>query len=150
RDLALLAVIVGLAVSWAGERWHSQSSIFYTGNPLDLAIAGDGFFTITDPQTSVWVVTRQGSLFINADGLLAVRAKGLEWPVNPAICIPADASAISVSLDGRVSVQQAGTSSLSQVGQLQVATFKEPGKLRRLGSSLYGQDNRTGSPIATL
>jgi len=123
---------------------HSQGDFETTGNPLDLAIEGDGFFQVTLPDGSM-AYSRAGSFKLNETGQL-VTSDG--YQVNPSITIPADAIGITISTDGKVSVKQPGSTSASQVGQLQTARFQNPAGMRAMGRNLFQETESSGS--ATL
>src|SRR6185436_19212300 len=75
-----------------------------TNGPLDVAIQGQGFFQVTLPDGRT-AYTRAGAFHMNAEGGI-VTAEG--YPLEPAITIPADATSISISKEGVVSVTVAG------------------------------------------
>jgi len=122
---------------------HAQGSMTQTENPLDLAIEGDGFFQVQRP-TGELAYTRAGNLKVDANGTL-VTVDGLK--VEPAINIPTDATAITISPDGVVSVVTAGQTASQEVGNLQLAGFANPAGLQALGRSLWAPTNASGEPI---
>ena len=126
----------------ATERIFTQGNLTQTGNPLDLAINGNGFFQITLPDGTT-AYTRDGSFQINSQGQL-VTASG--YTVAPAITIPANTLSITVSPDGIISVQQAGNPAPVQVGQLQLASFINPAGLQSMGENLYLETAASGAP----
>jgi len=126
----------------ATERIFTQGNLTQTGNPLDLAINGNGFFQITLPDGTT-AYTRDGSFQINSQGQL-VTASG--YTVAPAITIPANTLSITVSPDGIISVQQAGNPTPVQVGQLQLASFTNPAGLQSMGENLYLETAASGAP----
>jgi flagellar basal-body rod protein FlgG len=126
----------------ATERIFTQGNLTQTGNPLDLAINGNGFFQITLPDGTT-AYTRDGSFQINSQGQL-VTASG--YTVAPAITIPANTLSITVSPDGIISVQQAGNPTPVQVGQLQLASFINPAGLQSMGGNLYLETAASGAP----
>lgn len=126
----------------ATERIFTQGNLTQTGNPLDLAINGNGFFQITLPDGTT-AYTRDGSFQINSQGQV-VTASG--YTVAPAITIPANTVSITVSADGIVSVQQAGNPAPVQVGQLQLASFINPAGLQSMGENLYLETAASGAP----
>ena len=101
------------------ERIFMQGDFKQTGNPLDLVIAGAGFFQVLLPTGEV-AYTRSGEFHLDREGSV-VTADGTK--MEPQITIPQDATAISVGQDGIVSVVQAGQQQAQQVGQLELATF---------------------------
>ncbi|MEQ1635480.1 MAG: flagellar basal-body rod protein FlgG [Methylococcales bacterium] len=127
----------------ATEKLHTQGNIQQTGNDLDLAINGRGFFQIIMPNGQI-NYTRDGSFSRDATGQV-VNSDG--FPLEPAITIPADADAGSLSIgqDGTVSVSQNGTTSV--VGQIQLADFVNPTGLEALGDNLFKETASSGAPI---
>ena len=121
-----------------------QGDFQSTNNPLDVAIEGDGFFQITLPNGDV-NYTRSGAFKIDEAGNL-VTSDG--YQLTPAIPIPADATGITIAADGNVSVKQPGSTSASQVGQIQLARFPNPAGLRAKGKNLFEETDSSGA--ATL
>src|SRR5207237_5829864 len=94
---------IGLGTrSAASEIIQGQGDFTNTGNPLDLTIAGQGFFQVNLPSGET-AYTRGGTFHLDAQGNL-VTAEG--DPVEPSITIPADATSITIGSDGTVSVTQ--------------------------------------------
>ena len=122
---------------------QTQGDFTTTGNPLDLAISGSGFFQVLLPDGQIGY-TRAGSFQLDAQGNL-VTANGN--PVQPAITIPANALSVTVGSDGTVSVTQPGQTQASQVGTLQTAMFANPGGLNRVGNNIYLATTASGDPI---
>ncbi len=126
----------------ATERLHTQGNLQQTGNSLDVAIQGSGFFQILMPDGST-SYTRDGSFQLDSTGKL-VTASG--YAVQPAITIPADAQVISIAKDGTVSVTQPNNTTPTTLGQLQLATFVNPTGLQSLGENLYAETASSGTP----
>lgn len=126
----------------ATERIFLQGNLTQTGNPLDVAINGNGFFQITLPDGTT-AYTRDGSFQVNSQGQL-VTSSG--YTVAPAITIPANTLNVTISRDGIVSVQQAGTTAPTQIGQLQLASFINPAGLQSTGENLYLETAASGTP----
>lgn len=147
REYALVVVIVGLALAWRLDHDRLSRGFRYTGQPLDLAIQGKGFFTLIDEPTALLVHTRSGKFSVNDQGVLVARLDGRDCPINPQIQIPNDATAISISTDGRVSVLRPGNPELVAMGQLQLADFDDPSKLKRVSPSVYVQTDASGPPL---
>ena len=131
---------LGVAVS-ATQRVFLPGSLAQTGNPLDLAIQGDGFFQVTTDNGDV-AYTRDGTFKRDANGTM-VTSDG--YPVQPTISIPQDATEIVISINGTVSVRQAGSPTLTQVGQLQLARFSNPVGLESIGRNLYSETPASGT-----
>ncbi len=114
-----------------------------TDLPLDLAIRGDGFLEVVLPDGS-HAFSRGGSLQITRDGLLAT-AEG--YPLRASLHVPSDATRISISVDGRVLVTTAAGKAPTELGQIELAKFANPGSLKPLGDSLYRVTESSGDPI---
>jgi flagellar basal-body rod protein FlgG len=123
-------------------RIHTQGNLQQTGNGLDVAINGPGFFQITLPDGTI-AYTRDGSFQKDNQGQI-VNSNG--YPLQPAVTIPADTISMTISNDGVVSVVQAGSSTATQVGTIQVATFINPGGLQSIGENLYLETASSGAP----
>jgi flagellar basal-body rod protein FlgG len=130
----------------ATERMHLQGNLEKTGNPLDVAINGKGFFQILMPDGST-AYTRDGSFQLDSQGQL-VTASG--FPVQPAITIPADAQTVTIGRDGTVSVTQPGNTAAQQIGALQLANFINPAGLQSMGENLYLETGSSGAPQANV
>ena len=109
----------------ATEKLFSQGSLVQTGNNLDMAIEGRGFFQILMPDGTLGY-SRDGTFQMNAQGEI-VTAKG--YALQPGITIPEDAQSITISTDGIVSVSQPGNSVPTQVGTIQLIGFYQPCRL---------------------
>jgi len=127
----------------ASEVVQTQGNFSSTGNPLDLAIQGLGFFQVTMPDGTI-AYTRSGSFHLDAQGNI-VTADGN--PLQPSITIPANATTITVGSDGTVSVTEAGQTAAQQVGSIQLAMFPNPGGLNSIGNNLFLQTTASGDPI---
>lgn len=130
----------------ATERIHTQGALQQTGNQLDVAINGRGFFQILMPDGSI-SYTRDGSFQIDSQGTL-VTASG--YAVQPNITIPDDALTITIARDGTVSVTQPGVPTPTVLGQLQLASFVNPAGLQSLGENLYAETAASGAPQVNL
>ena len=126
----------------AAERIHTQGNLAQTGNKLDVAIQGSGFFPVLMPDGTTGY-TRDGSFQTDSQGQL-VTSSG--FVVQPAITIPANATSVTIAQDGIVSVTQAGTVAPVQIGSLQLATFINPTGLQSNGQNLYLETSSSGAP----
>ena len=134
---------IGTGVSpVAAERIHTQGNMQQTGNSLDVAINGSGFFQVLMPDGTT-AYTRDGSFQTDSQGQL-VTASG--YTVQPTITIPANVSSITIGSDGTVSVMQAGSTTPTQIGTVQLATFINPAGLQSMGQNLYQQTASSGTP----
>ncbi len=138
------SVEMGLGTQVAAtERVFTQGSFQQTGNPTDMTIQGEGFFQVTLPDGTVGY-TRDGSFSKDSQGNL-VTAEG--YILSPPVTIPANATNISVSSDGKVSVTVPGQSAPQQVGQLTLATFPNDQGLQAAGNNVYLQTAASGTPV---
>ncbi|KAB7627196.1 flagellar basal-body rod protein FlgG [Alkalilimnicola sp. S0819] len=124
----------------ATEKMHTQGNLMQTGNSLDLAVDGRGFFQIAQPGGSV-AYTRDGSFQINDQGEV-VTAGGLR--LEPAINVPANTQSISIGQDGTVSATVQGQAQPVQVGNIQLADFINPAGLQAVGGNLYVETAGSG------
>lgn len=136
---------IGLGVRAAAIRnLHIQGALTQTGNKLDLAIAGRGFFQITGPDGDT-LFSRAGAFNTDANGQI-VTLDG--YALSPAISIPANATEVLVSDGGLVSARVPGQTAPQQVGQLTLAGFANEAGLEPLGGNLYRQTSASGAPVA--
>ncbi|AUM00424.1 flagellar basal-body rod protein FlgG [Zoogloeaceae bacteirum Par-f-2] len=124
----------------ATERVFTQGNLQQTGNSLDLAIQGNGFFQVQMPDGTI-AYTRDGAFQLDNQGNV-VTASG--YPLADAINIPADARSITIGKDGTVSVLVAGDVNPVQVGAIQLATFVNPGGLQSAGENLFYETASSG------
>ena len=127
----------------ATEPMVTQGSLEQTGNALDMAINGQGYFQILLPSGQI-AYTRDGSFQVSAQGQV-VTAKG--YQLQPPITIPRNAQSVSIGTDGTVSVQIQNQKQPSQVGLIQLANFINPAGLQNTGSNLAIQTQASGAPI---
>jgi flagellar basal-body rod protein FlgG len=125
----------------ATEHIFTQGSLQKTDNPLDLAVNGQGFFQIQMPDGTL-AYTRDGSFQMDSTGQI-VTASG--YPLSPAITVPSNTTSITISRDGIVSVLTAGTSTATQVGNIQLASFVNVGGLQSVGENLYVETASSGT-----
>jgi flagellar basal-body rod protein FlgG len=132
---------VGLGVRTAAIRsLQLQGALTSTGNSLDLAISGRGWYQVTTPAGDT-VYTRDGAFNTNATGQL-VTTDG--YVVTPAILIPATATSVTVSQTGVVTATVSGQSTPQQLGQLTIANFINEAGLQALGNNLFQQTAASG------
>lgn len=147
-NLTPVGTSIGLGTRVSGTQTDFEQGGFQlTGNPLDWTIVGNGFFQVADTD-GTQVYTRAGNFSKNADGTLVMSSAGVGRVLQPPVQIPQDAMEISVSSEGIVSVRQPGQAGLTQVGQVQLATFVNPEGLLKLGDNIYAETSASG-PVAT-
>jgi len=113
-----------------------------TGNSLDCAIQGDGFFQVLLPNGE-YRYTRDGAFQKNAEGEI-VTASG--YPLSPGFSIPDEALSVDISLDGTVSVQT--PSGIQVVGTLELYRFPNNAGLSSDGGNLYQETEASGTAVS--
>jgi flagellar basal-body rod protein FlgG len=126
----------------ATEKLFTQGNLAQTDNELDMAIQGNGFFQVLLPDGSE-AYSRDGSFQVDNQGQL-VTSSG--YQMQPALTIPEDAQSVTIGTDGTVSVRQAGSSAITQVGTVQLADFINPAGLQPIGDNLFLESSASGSP----
>ena len=136
--------MLGLGVRAAAIRnLHRQGSLANTGNQLDLAVNGRGYFQITSPAGEI-NYTRAGSFNKNNAGQL-VTMEG--YAVDPAILIPQNTTQVTINESGQVFAKIDGQVALQNIGQLTLANFANESGLEPLGNGLYRETPASGSPV---
>ena len=134
---------LGLGVrTVATSRSFSQGSLQQSGNNLDVAIQGNGFFQITMPDGTT-NYTRDGSFQVDNQGRL-VTATGM--PVVNGVTVPANATSLSISATGVVSATIPGTTGPQSVGTIALASFINPAGLEPKGQNLFAESTASGQP----
>jgi len=134
-EIGLGTRAVATARSFAGGNLRS------TGSPLDLAVEGAGFFQVTLSGGEAGY-TRAGAFHLNGQGQL-VTADGMA--IEPQITIPANATTVSISKDGIVSVSIPGQAA-QQVGTIELASFQNPAGLEARGGNMFTATTASGDP----
>jgi flagellar basal-body rod protein FlgG len=126
------------------SRIYTQGNLQQTSNNLDLAIKGQGFFQIQQPDGTT-AYTRDGAFQLDANGQLVTNNGYL---VQPGITIPANAQNVTIGADGTVSVSLPGQAAPQAVGQIAIATFVNPAGLDPKGQNLWAETAASGAPQA--
>jgi flagellar basal-body rod protein FlgG len=135
---------LGSGVRIAGtQKVFTEGNVQTTGQPMDLAIIGSGFFQVEAPSGEI-LYTESGQLQLNAEGVM-VNAQGL--PLVPAIEVPAGASRFTVGSDGVVTAVLPGDTNPVELGQITLVNFVNPAGLEALGGNLYKQTVASGEPV---
>lgn len=140
---APIGMQVGTGVRTAStHRSFSTGDLAQTGNQFDVAIEGRGFFQISMPDGQQ-AYTRSGNFEIDQQGQL-VTPDG--YLLEPSIAIPPGATAVTIAADGTVSATIAGETAATEVGQLQLVDFVNPGGLESIGRNFYKATTASGDP----
>ena len=123
-------------------RDHAQGDMQTTGNPLDLAISGQGYFAVQTPQGVRY--TRDGNFYRAANGQLStVNGQAVLDDTNQPITIPEETTSISVGTKGEVYADN------QQIGQLQFVQFAGPQAVLKQGNNLYYAQNNAQPQAAS-
>src|SRR5215470_217896 len=138
-----VGIDLGSGVKTVGTpRIMTQGTLLATGNTLDIAIRGEGFFKIQMPD-GTFTYTRDGSFMMDATGRI-VNPQGNV--VQPTITIPTNATSISINPQGQVSVTVPGSTTPSLLGQLPLTPFVNNAGLQAIGDNLFVETPASGAP----
>jgi flagellar basal-body rod protein FlgG len=128
------------------QRMFTQGEMVATGNALDLAIKGEGFFRVILPQGGE-AYTRDGTFKLSGEGRL-MTADG--HTLDPDISIPEGTNHVSISEDGVVAVSIADDTTPQVIGQIELVRFVNPSGLQAMGQNIYVETPASGAPtVAT-
>ena len=134
---------VGLGVRTVPtSRNFTQGSLQQSGNGMDVAIQGNGFFQITMPDGTI-NYSRDGAFQVNSQGQI-VTSNGL--PVATGITVPANATNVSISADGNVTANIPGNVAPQPIGTIALASFINPAGLEPRGQNLFAETAASGQP----
>ena len=134
---------LGTGVQVAGTaRIDTQGAINETGNSLDMAIQGGGYFQVLLPDGRTGY-TRAGNFSLSDQGTI-VTSDGM--PLQPQIQVPQGTTALTIGSDGTVSAQVPGQNAPSQLGQIETARFVNPAGLEAVGGNLLIETAASGAP----
>lgn len=136
---------IGSGVKFAAtSRVLTQGSLEQTQQPLNAAIRGDGYFEIELPDGRT-AYTRDGSFERNQTGEI-VTLDG--YQVAGGITIPQNSRSITISNDGQVEVVAGNDQTPTNVGQIEIVNFVNPGGLEAIGDNLFLETAASGAPQA--
>jgi len=142
-----VGIELGSGVKTVGTpRLMTQGSLQQTGNTLDVAIQGDGWFKIQMPD-GTFAYTRDGSFQQDSQGRI-VNAEG--DVVQPTITIPPNSSGLTINQQGQVSVIPAGSTTSTVLGQFTITRFANNAGLQANGDNLFSATTASGTPTDTL
>jgi flagellar basal-body rod protein FlgG len=141
--IAPVGVQLGVGVRLAGVApTMTAGTLKQTDNALDMAIQGDGYFSVELPSGETGY-TRDGSFQIGADGSI-VTVDGL--PVQPGIVIPEDVKSVTVNASGEVFAYRDNQPEPENLGRLTLTRFVNPAGLERRGDNLLTETQASGAP----
>lgn len=134
---------VGLGVRTAGTtRSFTQGDFVESGNPLDVAIEGQGMFRVTRPNGE-FGYTRAGAFKVDSEGRLVTQRGEL---LEPQITVPKEATSVTIAPDGTVSAAIPGQVKAAELGQLELSTFVNSAGLEAIGGNLFVETSASGAP----
>ena len=135
---------LGLGVKLAAIRdIHIQGTLTQTGNPLDIALNGNGWFQMQGPNGNT-LYTRAGALNLNQNGQL-VNLNG--YLVEPQISVPENSRQISISASGEITALIDGEVIPTVLGQLTLSNFANEAGLEPLGDNLFAETEASGNAV---
>jgi len=135
---------VGLGVrTISTTRSMGQGDMVNSGNPLDVAIGGDGYFRIQRPNGEI-AYTRAGNFRVDETGRLVTQNGEL---VEPGITIPPESSKFVIQADGTAQVKLPSKTEMTNIGRLELTTFTNPGALEAIGNNLFQPTAATGQEL---
>ena len=138
-----VGIELGSGVKTVGTpRLMTQGSLQQTGNTLDVAIQGSGWFKVLMPD-GTYSYTRDGSFQMDSQGRVVTAEGNL---VQPTITIPANSSGITINQQGQVSATPAGSTTSSILGQFTLTTFMNDAGLQANGNNLFSATPASGTP----
>ena len=123
-----------------------QGNLVETNNPLDLAIQGNGFFMIQNPNGEV-AYTRDGSFKVDGSGNL-VTSSG--YMLTPEVTLPPDTGAVVIRENGDIVISVDGQAEGSIIGQIRLVRFINAAGLESAGGNLYKETEASGEPVEGL
>lgn len=140
-SLVPVGIEIGSGVKTAATpRVMSQGSVVATEKELDVAVRGEGFFTVQLPDGRT-AYTRDGTFERDNTGLL-VNIDG--YQIEPGITIPDTANSVSIGADGTVEAFLGTDTTPTQLGQIQLARFVNKGGLESIGNNLFVETAASG------
>jgi flagellar basal-body rod protein FlgG len=137
-----LSVGTGVRVM-STEKLFTQGNLSQTGDPLDIAVQGRGFFEVLTPDGTL-AYTRDGSFQVDAQGQV-VNASG--FVLQPGITVPANAATVTIGIDGTVTAAITGSSAPVALGTIGLSDFVNQAGLQALGGNLYAETAASGAPL---
>jgi flagellar basal-body rod protein FlgG len=135
---------VGLGVQPGSvTKVFTEGDIVQTGNTLDVAIEGAGFFQVDMPDGNT-AYTRSGNLKLDGEGRITT-SDG--YPIQPEITIPEDALQVTISQTGVVSAIVGGDTTSTELGNIDLADFVNDAGLLAIGKNLFRETEASGTAL---
>ena len=138
-----VGIELGSGVKTVGTpRLMTQGTLAQTGNTLDVAIQGSGWFKILMPD-GTYSYTRDGSFQMDAQGRIVTAEGNI---VQPTITIPPNSTGLTINQQGQVSVTLPNSTTSSVLGQFTITTFTNDAGLQANGDNLFSSTPASGTP----
>jgi flagellar basal-body rod protein FlgG len=138
-----VGIELGSGVKTVGTpRLMTQGTLNQTGNTLDVAIQGTGWFKIQMPD-GTYSYTRDGSFQMDSQGRIVTAEGNI---VQPTITIPQNSTGLTINQQGQVSVTLPGSTTSSILGQFTLTTFINDAGLQANGDNLFTATPASGQP----
>jgi flagellar basal-body rod protein FlgG len=138
-----VGIELGSGVKTVGTpRLMTQGTLSQTGNTLDVAIQGAGWFQILMPD-GTFAYTRDGSFQMDNQGRVVTAEGNI---VQPTITIPPNSTGLTINQQGQVSVTLPGSTTSSILGQFNLTTFINDAGLQATGNNLFVATPASGQP----
>ena len=124
----------------------STGTIEITNQQLDVAIQGSGFLQFSLPD-GTYAYSRAGNLHMDSEGNI-LNSNG--HPIEPAIAVPRNTTELIINEEGEVFAQASSSSEPTEIGQLYVVNFSNPGGLKDIGQNLFRETAASGSAELTI
>ncbi len=136
-------LLLGTGVRVAStQKMHLQGGFMHTGNSLDIAIQGNGFFQLLRPDGSI-SYTRDGQFQVDEQGQIVT---GDGYLLQPAIVVPANMVSLTIGTDGTVSALEQGNTAPTNIGTIELAQFVNPAGLMPIGENQFLETQASGAP----
>jgi flagellar basal-body rod protein FlgG len=136
-------LMLGTGVRVAGtQKMHLQGNFVQTGNSLDMAIQGNGFFQVLRPDGSI-AYTRNGQFQVNEQGQVVTNDG---YQLEPSIVVPQNITSLTIGTDGTVSALEPGNTAPTNLGTIETAQFVNPAGLMPIGENQFSETQSSGAP----
>ncbi|MFK5984584.1 MAG: flagellar basal-body rod protein FlgG [Pseudomonadota bacterium] len=136
-------LMLGTGVRVAGtQKSHTQGGFQHTGNALDIAIQGNGFFQVLRPDGSL-AYTRNGQFQVNEQGQIVTNDG---YQLDPSIVVPENMVSLTIGSDGTVTALEPGNTAPTNLGTIETAQFINPSGLMPIGENQFSETQASGAP----
>jgi len=140
-------LMLGTGVRVAGtQKMHLQGNFVQTGNSLDMAVQGNGFFQVLRPDGNL-AYTRNGQFQVNEQGQVVTNDG---YQLEPSIVIPQNAISVTIGSDGTVSALEPGNTAPTNLGTIETAQFVNPAGLMPIGENQFKETQSSGAPTTGI